>query len=249
MPKYDLHFDPPVMNAAGFLGFAPDHHGPVDLKSLGAFITNPLSLEPRTPASGTRMIPFPGGFLLHTGHPNEGLRRVIKSTAPRWARSPLPVIIHLLGESPDHARKAVQMLENREGVQALELGLPPEIDPLGAVQLASAALGELPLIVKLPLERAVEFAAALEPVGLAAVSLAPPRGCLPDEQGYLVQGRLYGPSQFPLVLGVVKSLVQAGLPVIAAGGIYSRDQIETLLRAGAAAVQLDGVLWRDAAAI
>lgn len=245
MPKYDLHFDPPVLNAAGFLGFAPDHHGPVDLKQLGMFITNPISLEARSPASGTKLIPFAGGFLLHTGHPNDGLRRVLKSFSGRWTRSSVPVIVHLLGEGPDQAKKAVQMLENREGIAALELGLPPDIDPHSAQQLAAAALGELPLIVRLPVERALEFARALENSDAAAFSLAPVRGCLKDAQGHLVYGRLYGPSQFPLTLGAVKSLANGPVPIIGAGGIYSADQIEATLSAGALAVQVDGILWRN----
>lgn len=245
MPKYDLHFDPPVMNAAGFLGFTPDPRGPVDLKQMGAFVTNPLSAQERTPAAGTRIIPFPGGFLLHIGHPNEGLRQVVKSSLARWRRSPLPVIVHLLGENPDQMKKAVQMLESRDGVAALEIGLPPEIDVQGAARLAAAAQGELPIIVRIPVERAVEFAGGLAGVGAAAFSLAPARGCLKDGDGYFVSGRLYGPSQLPLTLAVVRSLSQGSIPVIAAGGIYSADDVGTALRAGAAAVQLDGVLWRD----
>ena len=48
---------PPLMNAAGSLGFAPDMRTPVDMSKLGAFITNPISLGPRSPAQGKR---FPG---------------------------------------------------------------------------------------------------------------------------------------------------------------------------------------------
>ena len=73
--KYELPFRSPFLNAAGSLGFAPDPHSPLDLSRLGAFITNPVSSQPRTPASGPRYLPFSGGFLLHTGHPNPGLTR------------------------------------------------------------------------------------------------------------------------------------------------------------------------------
>ena len=92
MPKFDLAFDPPLMNAAGSLGFAPDRRGPIALEQLGAFVTNPVSLRPRTPAQGARLLPFPGGFLLHSGHPNPGFNRVVRrcageaSTTGRGAR-------------------------------------------------------------------------------------------------------------------------------------------------------------------
>ena len=36
--KYDLVFDPPLMNAAGGLGFTPPPRKEVDLSQLGAFI-------------------------------------------------------------------------------------------------------------------------------------------------------------------------------------------------------------------
>jgi dihydroorotate dehydrogenase (NAD+) catalytic subunit len=83
---------------------------------MGAFITNPVSLRPRTPAQGPRLLPFPGGFLLHSGNPNPGLRRVIQLYAGRWARSPLPVVVHLLAESPAEVSEMAERLERVDGV-------------------------------------------------------------------------------------------------------------------------------------
>ncbi len=88
MAKHDLTFEPPIMNAAGVLGFFPDRHGPIDWGMLGAFITNPISLSPRTPAHGSRFEAYPGGFLLHTGYPNPGLSLVIAPVCQ--AVEPLP---------------------------------------------------------------------------------------------------------------------------------------------------------------
>ena len=76
-PKYDLLLSPPVMNAAGTLGFAPRSSDLVDFGELGAFVTNPVSLYPRTPARARTSQPFPGGFLMHSGYPNPGLSAVI----------------------------------------------------------------------------------------------------------------------------------------------------------------------------
>src|SRR5512139_417108 len=101
MPKNDLTLATPLMNAAGSLGFAPDTRAGIDLARLGLFITNPISLKARVPAHGERFLSYPGGFLLHTGHPNPGFREVIKRNAAHWARSSLPVVVHLLAETPD----------------------------------------------------------------------------------------------------------------------------------------------------
>jgi len=94
------------------------------------------------------------------------------------------------------------------------------------------------------MERALQLAPALADFDLAAISLGPPRGALPGLDGALVHGRLYGPAVFPNALAVVEDLVAVGLPVIAAGGIQSTEDAESMLAAGAIAVQLDILLWR-----
>ena len=244
MPKFDLAFDPPLMNAAGSLGFAPDRRGPIALERLGAFVTNPVSLRPRTPAQGARLLPFRGGFMLHSGHPNPGLRRVVQRHAARWARSPLPVVVHLLAENPADVRSMVVRLEAVEGVGGIELGLPPGCDPATMLALLSAAQGELPLIVRLPLEQAGPLAMALAGSGVAALSLAAPRGALPGPGGGLAHGRLYGPAVLPIALNAVGAACLGGLPVIGAGGVFQPGDVGAMFAAGAAAVQLDVVLWR-----
>lgn len=233
------------MNAAGVLGFGPDARGPVDLARLGAFVTNPISLEPHTPAAGTRCLTFPGGFLLHTGYPNPGIHTALRDWRVRWGRASLPVLVHLLAKGVDDTAYMVQRLEAVEGVAGVELGIPPDASFELARAMVQAAQGELPLVVRLPLERAMELAHAVLEAGLAVVSLGPPRGALPDRSGSLVHGRLYGPGVLPIALAAVRNLVQMGLTVIGAGGIYSLQDADSMLAAGAHAVQLDAVLWRE----
>lgn len=244
MTKYDLPLNIPLMNAAGSLGFAPDDHCPVDLSRFGAFITNPISLHRRSPVKGKRFLEFLGGFLLHTGHPNPGIRRVISRYSSRWARSPIPVIAHLIADNPDELSFMVNELEGKDGVVGIELGLPPYADLDLAVSLVEAALGELPLVVCLPWERSLEIATALIDLNLTAMSLAAPRGVLPDPDNSWVQGRLYGPAIFPLALASVQNLVRTGVTVIAGGGVYSQENITAMLATGAIGVQVDGALWR-----
>ncbi len=242
--KFGLAFDKPLMNAAGSLGFAPTRSSAVILEHLGGFVTNPISLQKRTPAGGTRYIAFAGGFLLHTGLPNPGLKAVLKRQIGRWIRQPLPVWVHLLANHVAELSQMVHLLEGREGVAGLEVGLAADADPASARALTRAASGELPVIVRLPLDRSLELAEAVLESGAAAVSLGPPRGALLGAGGERVSGRLYGPAIFPQALQAVTRLAEAGLPVIGGGGVYSARDADAMLAAGAIAVQLDSVLWR-----
>jgi len=244
MSKSELVLNSPIMNAAGCLGFAPDTHGPTDLSLMGAFITNPISLLGRSPAHGPRFLGFPGGFMLHTGYPNPGLGAAIRRYAPRWGRSPLPVLVHLLAQKVEEVTVMVSKLESLEGVAGFEIGLPEEADAEMVRAFGRAAAGELPVVMRFPLEHAAWLADGFERTRLAAVSLAPPRGALPLADGSLGHGRLYGPALFPQAMAAVQALTRRNIPVIGAGGIYTPAQAEAMLQAGAIAVQLDAVLWR-----
>jgi dihydroorotate dehydrogenase (NAD+) catalytic subunit len=245
MAKFNLSFSVPLMNAAGMLGFAPDVRRLPGFQ-LGAFVTNPVSHAPRTPAHGMRYKSFVGGFLLHTGYPNPGLSTVLQRCARRWARSTIPVIVHLLGQEPDDLAAMARRLETVPGVMGLELGFPKQVrrDLVQAFVLAASS-GELPVIARLPLDQAAELAASALQAGAAAVSLGAPRGALPLSDGGIVQGRLYGPALFPQALVAIQALVQTGTPVIGAGGVYTPQQVQAMRSAGAMAVQLDAVIWRQ----
>lgn len=242
--KYDLSFRLPLINAAGSLGFSPDPHGPVDLSLLGAFITNPISLAPRTLAQERLCLSYPGGFLLHTGYPNPGIRAVLRRCARRWERSQIPIIVHILAQRGEEVFEINRYLERLENMAGIEVGVPPAASPELAAELVSAGLGERPLIARLPLERAEELASVVSASGAAAISLGAPRGALPTASGKLIKGRLYGPALFPLALATLQQILRLGTPVIGGVGVYLPQQAEAMLQAGAVAVQLDAVLWR-----
>ncbi len=246
MPKRDLYFSKPLMNAAGMLGFVPDFRSLKDYGNpdFGAFVTNPLSLRPRKPTTHPEALDYPGGFLLHTGLPNPGFSAAVRQHARHWQNADLPVIVHVMADRPEEAARMVERLEGLENVMAAELGFAPLLaDDILLITL-EMCLGELPLIVNLPREQVLNLGPRLVDAGAAAVSLAAPRGCLTVDGGRLTEGRLYGPGLFPQSLEAVYQAARIGLPAIGAGGVYSREQAEAMLDAGALAVQLDAILWR-----
>jgi len=241
--KRDLYFSKPLINAAGSLGFAPDTRNGTPLDSFGAFVTNPVSLRPRLPTSHPALVEFPGGFLLHTGLPNPGFKDVLKKYSEKWDRANLPIIVHLMADRPEETQRMVRELENAENVMAVQLGFAPLLSDDIILLNLEMCLGEIPLIFALPHEQVLTLGRQLMDGGASAISIASPRGAVYDKAGNLITGRMYGQSLFPRSLDIVRSAAMSGLQIIGAGGIWADADVESMLKAGAIAVETDAQLW------
>jgi dihydroorotate dehydrogenase len=244
MFKQDLTFSSPLMNATGTLGFAPDYRAPIPWETFGAFVTNPISLRSRRPAVKPALIEYPGGFLLHTGLPNPGLKAAIEKYARRWADSRLPVIVHLMADRPEETARMVESLDELENIIAVELGFAPLVSDELILLTVEKSLGELPLIVSLPARQVLSLGPRVVNEGAAAISLSAPRGMLATRDGQLATGRLNGPALFPKALLTVQDAVQSNLPIIGTGGVGSKENADVMLSVGTLAVQVDASLWR-----
>jgi dihydroorotate dehydrogenase (NAD+) catalytic subunit len=242
--KRDINLKNPFVNAAATLGFAPHPPSMPFLKYLGAFITNPISRFARQPAGNRTCLSFPGGLLLHSGHPNPGISHIIRRFSRRWASAPLPIIVHLLVETPHTLTEMVHKLEGLENILALELGLPPDIDPQALPTLMEAAQGELPLILALSFDQVPSLLEVISQLQPSAIHLTEPRGMLSGQDGKWVRGRLDGPAIFPLMVKAAKQLVEVKLRVIVNAGVYLRWQADALLASGVFAVALGSALWQ-----
>lgn len=249
--KNTLVIENPVMPAAGSFGFdGSAYHDLIDLSKLGALVTNPVTWKARHVAHGPRVVPLPSGVLVHTGLPNPGIRRVIKTAGAAWARSEIPVIVHVVATTPDDVARCAGVLEGLEGVAGIELGLHDRATHRD-IQLfiqAAESTTELPLLIRLPLYNASFLAEAAQDAGAGAlVVAAPPRGTARDpETGQLTGGRVYGAWLKAQTLRAVGQVAQvAQIPVIGSGGIHSADDARDFLDAGAVAVQVDTLIWTD----
>lgn len=241
--KQDLVLSKPFVNNAGILGFTPDPHTMPFLKHMGAFITHPISRRPRKPAGNRCCLSYEGGFLLHTGLPNPGISRTVKRFSRAWAGATLPIILHLLAERPGTLAEMVRKVEGLENVRAVELGLPPDLHPQVLPGFLEAASGELPVIVCLTPDQIPLLLDPLLSLQPSALHLVQPRGSLPGSGAEIVTGRLYGPANFAIMLQAAQVLADAGLPLIADGGVNEPWQSQALLEVGVTAVGLGSVLW------
>jgi dihydroorotate dehydrogenase (NAD+) catalytic subunit len=261
--KTGLALANPVMPAAGCFGLATEYAELVEMEALGAVVVGPLTARPRQGAQPPRQLPIPGGILVHTGLANPGVATVVRRYARAWARSPVPVIVHVAGTSPDETDACCRRLSGVEAVAGVELGLPDTATPdeVAAIVRAARTAAVQPLIVRLPLALgiyAVSPAAArslcelvVEAGADALTVAAPPRGSIWHEPGEgFVSGRLYGPLVLPLALHTLRRVAElVTVPLIGCGGVHSVGDALAFLRAGAVAVQVDAALWRDPACL
>lgn len=250
--KFSLSLDNPVMNAAGILGFGDAYRSLLALDELGAFVTNPITYAPWTPAHGARIVPLDGGVLVHTGLPNPGASKVLHTYRALWARFPVPLIAHVVAHAPDDMGMAIAMLDREDSIAAMEIGLADDLAPTEVEWYLHAAKRrtEKPLLARLHHGASPDHArAALDAGADAIVAFAPPRGTARDANGHLMAGRVYGPLVKPMTLRLIGQMARKlpGATLIACGGIHSADDVRDYLEAGATAVQLDAALWADPA--
>lgn len=249
--KNPITVQSPVMPAAGTFGYGELYGDLINIEKLGAIVTHPVTYEPWRPASGTRVVPldpYPG-VLVHTGLPNLGLNKTLKTHRNMWASAPIPIILHLVATTVDQVRKSVARLDEEDCIAGIELGLSDGIRRSEALALVNAAVSraEKPVLVRLPMLDAPQLAEPVADEGAdALVVCAPPRGTVRDPMtGRLVSGRLYSPLIKPMVLRMVGQLARqlSDLPIIGAGGIHTPEDARDFLDAGARAVQVDAVIW------
>jgi dihydroorotate dehydrogenase (NAD+) catalytic subunit len=253
--KNPLVINNPVMPASGVFGFdGAAYHDLIDFTKLGAIVTNAVTWRPRHVARGPRVVPLASGVLVHTGLPNPGVSRIVKQYGARWAKSPIPVIVHVVATTPDDVARCASVLDGVEGVAGIELGIHDQASQRDVQLMLQAAESttQLPLLVRLPLYDAVFLVEAAQDAGAGALVIAAaPRGTVRDaETGQFVGGRVYGPwlqAQALRAVGQVAQLAQ--IPVIGCGGIHTADGARDFLEAGAVAVQIDTAIWTQPRAL
>ena len=243
----DVLLTKPVLPAAGFLGYGRGYPGILDPQALGAVVTRTTTLSPRTATAST--VRTRGGFILPLPPSNPGLTAVLRQFGPGWVHSPVPAILSVYVDGPEEMAAIGRRLEAEPGLAGVELAVPMEIDAKWLANVAAALAEEcdLPLLVRLPLPLHPELIPAAVEQGVAGLVVATPHRGRTGPSG--LAGPVYGPATLPYTLDAVAQAADlaAGTPVFALGGIYAKEDAAACARAGAAAIQLDGLLMLDPA--
>lgn len=246
--KFGLALQAPLMPAAGHAGYGSEHKDLIDWGRWGAFVTGAVTARTRRSSGELRLIDLETALLMEHSAANPGVGRVIKEHAETWKHLGVPVIVHVDGITPDDVAECVVRLAIVDGVGGIELSFSEAEDEgaVGALISAACEIDGPPLLVQLPMRRAALFAPICVEAGADALVVgAPPIGLMPSGSDW-VSGHMYGRAMLPLVVRAVReTLERVDVPIIAAGGVHVREDVDTLLQAGAQAVQIDTLVWRD----
>jgi len=249
----------PIMTASGTFGYGEEYSDYFDLNRLGAIVVKGLSLKPREGNLPPRIIETASGMLNAIGLQNVGVRAFIDEKLPWLRGTNSTVVANIFGETIEDYVNVVEILNDAEGVAAVEVNIScPNVkrggiafgsDPVLAGEITRAVkdVSRLPVIVKLTpnVTDITEIARATEAAGADALSLINTiTGMSVDIEKRIphlenVTGGLSGPAIKPVAIRMVWEVVNAvSIPVIGVGGIMNaRDAIEFLI-VGAKAVQV-----------
>jgi dihydroorotate dehydrogenase (NAD+) catalytic subunit len=267
-----LELEHPIINGSGtFDALAASRAFGSELSErfpFAAFVSKTVTVEPRAGNPPPRLWELAGGLMNSIGLPNKGIDRFLEEDLSQLATLPVPVVVNVMGFSPEEVAQLVSACSDRPEVAALELNVScPNVETgmvMGADPRELAALVERvrpltdkPLIAKLSPNAGdlVAVAQAAQKAGIDALSLINTlRGMALDPstgQPWLGgrTGGVSGPAVRAIALAQVEAVAQAvEVPVVGMGGVArGRDALD-LLRAGATLVAVGTESFRDPAA-
>lgn len=261
----------PVTVASGTFGYGQEYDRYFDISRLGAVTTKSLSLKVRAGNKPPRLVETPAGMLNAIGLQNVGIDVYLAEKAPWLREKGVPIIANIYGHSPEEFVELAERLEEADAADALEVNLacPNVHDPrqaMGACLVAQVpddvaeytrairAATTLPLYIKLTPNVAdiKEPCLAAEEAGADVVCLIntlmgmaiDPATRRPRLQN--IVGGLSGPAIRPVALKMVWDAAQVlKIPVIGTGGIGDADDALQFLIAGATAISVGSVVFRN----
>jgi dihydroorotate dehydrogenase (NAD+) catalytic subunit len=261
-----VELEHPIMNASGTLDpLAARAAGvPVHL-DLAAVVTKTTTPLPRAGNLPPRLAETPSGLLNSIGLANPGVDAFVAGL-PELAALGRPLVVSIGGFAVDDYVRIARALDGATGVVALELNISCPNVETGCISIGSdpsettavvrgcRAATSLPLWVKL----SPNVADVAEIGRAAADGGADALVCVNTLRGMAIEawsgrpllgagtGGLSGPALKPVALAAVWTCASAcTLPIVGVGGVLcGRDALD-LLDAGATAVQVGTVLFRD----
>jgi dihydroorotate dehydrogenase (NAD+) catalytic subunit len=247
-----------ILNASGCLDALT---APRIAHQLDAYVAKTVTREPRVGNPQPRLAETDFGLLNSIGLQNPGAERFCTDVLPRLEELRLPLWISIGGSDADEYAEVCKRVGDRDSVEAFELNLScPNVDPAaaGAAEIVAAcrAVSGKPLYAKLSplLPDIAEVAESVVAAGATGLSLVNTlRGLVLDD--WTLEPRLgravggySGAALRPVALAAVFICYEATggeVPIVGMGGVQTGKHALDLIAAGASAVALGSILFRD----
>src|SRR5438067_4521315 len=176
----------PIIAASGTFGYGVEFEDVVHLDRLGGFVVKGLSREPMAGNPPPRLYETPAGMLNAIGLQNIGARAFIEEKLPKLREMKnIVVFANVFGYTREDYERAVEILNEGEGIAAYELNVSCPNTAYGGIQFgsdprlldevvnAARRVSQRPLIVKLSpnVTSIAHMARVAEEAGADAISL------------------------------------------------------------------------------
>src|SRR5437667_1774613 len=257
----------PVIAASGTFGYGIEFEDVVHLDKLGGFVVKGLSREPMAGNPPPRLYETPAGMLNAIGLQNIGARAFIEEKLPKLREMKnIVVFANVFGYTREDYERAVEILNEGEGIAAYELNVSCPNTAYGGIQFGSdpRSLDEVvstvrrnsqrPLIVKLSpnVTSIAQMAHVAQEAGADALSLVNTFVAMAIDAETRkprianVTAGLSGPAIKPIALRMVYDAAHAvKIPVMGMGGISTAADVVEFMLAGATAVQIGTASYWD----
>jgi dihydroorotate dehydrogenase (NAD+) catalytic subunit len=234
---------------------------PAIARELDAYVAKTVTLEPRAGNPQPRLAETDFGMLNSIGLQNPGVERFCSEVLPRLEELGIPLWISVGGAEATEYAEVCARIGERPAVHALELNLScPNVDPAaeGAAEIVAAvrAATKAPLYAKLSplLPDIAGMAKSVLEAGATGLSLVNSLSGLALDEWTLEPrlgrgiGGYSGAALRPVALAAVFICYEATggrVPIVGMGGVETGRHALDLIAAGASAVALGSILFRD----
>ncbi|HKJ69927.1 MAG TPA: dihydroorotate dehydrogenase [bacterium] len=261
-----LALNNPILTASGTFGYGDDLPDYVDIKDFGGIVTKSLTRQPRDGNAPPRIVETASGMLNSIGLANIGVEAFIRDKLPIIREKETVIIVNIAGSRLEEYCEILELLDGEAGIDAYEINVSCPNVKQGGMEFgvscphlkrlikALRKLTERPIITKLSpnVTSIEEMAQAAVDAGSDMLSLVNTLvGAAIDIENRrpilsTIFGGLSGPAITPVALAqIFKVYESVNVPIIGIGGIGSAEDVIAFLMAGASAVQIGTMNYRD----
>ncbi|MEE1076715.1 MAG: dihydroorotate dehydrogenase [Acutalibacteraceae bacterium] len=260
-----VEFNNPLIAASGTFGFGREYSEFYPLSVMGGISCKGITLQARQGNPAPRIAETPSGILNAVGLQNPGVDHFIQNDLPWLKEQDTVIIANIAGNSyEDYCQMAEKLSETDVDMIELNISCPnvksggvqfgTSCESVGAITKAVRQYCKKPLIIKLSpnVTDIVSIAQSAEAEGADAISMI---NTLTGMRIDINTGRpiirnntggLSGPAVFPVAVRMVAQVAQnVNIPIIGMGGISTWQDAVEMMIAGATALQIGTVLFKD----